>query len=89
YVEITNYGGIIVSIVVPDREGKLGDVLLGCKTVEDYIPNNGYLGEVTNFRIGTYLLYLSGGAVLTVLLAAVGAAAAFCRFSVSSLKKEE
>lgn len=45
--------------------------------------------EVTNFRIGTYLLYLSGGAVLTVLLAAVGAAAAFCRFSVSSLKKEE
>ena len=51
YVEITNYGGIIVSIVVPDREGKLGDVLLGCKTVEDYIPNNGYLGALIG-RIG-------------------------------------
>lgn len=30
--------------------------------------------EVTNFRIGTYLLYLSGAAVLVILLAAIGAA---------------
>ena len=29
--------------------------------------------EVTNFRIGTYLLYLSGAAVLVILLAAIGA----------------
>ena len=36
--------------------------------------------EVTNFRIGTYLLYLSGAAVLTILLASVGAAYAFDRF---------
>lgn len=37
--------------------------------------------EVTNFRIGTYLLYLSGAAVLVVLLAAIGAASAFDRYS--------
>ena len=30
--------------------------------------------EVTNFRIGTYLLYLSGAAVLVMLLSAIGAA---------------
>ena len=30
--------------------------------------------EVTNFRIGTYLLYLSGSGMLTVLCAAIGAA---------------
>ena len=42
--------------------------------------------EVTNFRIGTYLLYLSGAAVLVVLLAAVGAAFAFERFSRPSHK---
>jgi len=27
-VAITNYGGIVVSIVVPDRSGKPGDVVL-------------------------------------------------------------
>ena len=36
--------------------------------------------EVTNFRIGTYLLYLSGAAVLVILLAAVGAAYGFERY---------
>ncbi len=51
HVDICNYGGILVSIVVPDTEGKAGDVLLGCKTVEDYIPNNGYLGALIG-RVG-------------------------------------
>lgn len=50
-VSITNYGGILVSIVVPDRDGKPGDVLLGCKTVTDYLPNDGYLGALIG-RIG-------------------------------------
>lgn len=36
-VKITNYGAIITSIVVPDRDGKLGDVALGYDRVEDYI----------------------------------------------------
>ena len=26
---ITNYGGIVVSLTVPDKDGKLGDVVLG------------------------------------------------------------
>ena len=44
--------------------------------------------EVTNFRIGTYLLYLSGAAVLTILLASVGAAYAFDRFMSKRQRRE-
>ena len=37
-VEITNFGGIIHAINVPDRDGKLGDVVLGYKDVNGYLP---------------------------------------------------
>lgn len=43
---VTNYGGILVSIIVPDRNGKMDDVLLGCTSVEGYIPTNGYVGAL-------------------------------------------
>lgn len=36
-VKITNFGAIITSIVVPDRNGKPGDVVLGYDRVEGYI----------------------------------------------------
>jgi aldose 1-epimerase len=36
-VRITNYGAIITSIVVPDRDGEMADVALGYDRVEDYI----------------------------------------------------
>ena len=36
-VKVTNYGAIITSIMVPDRDGKLADVALGYDRVEDYI----------------------------------------------------
>ena len=34
---ITNYGGRIVSIMVPDREGNMRDVVLGHDSIADYI----------------------------------------------------
>jgi aldose 1-epimerase len=34
---LTNYGGRIVSIMVPDRTGKLRDVVLGFDSIADYI----------------------------------------------------
>ena len=37
YVEITNYGGRVVSINVPDRDGKLTDVVLGYDNIDDYV----------------------------------------------------
>lgn len=36
-VHVTNYGAIITSILVPDRQGKLGDVALGYNDVSGYI----------------------------------------------------
>jgi aldose 1-epimerase len=37
--KITNYGGIVVSLAVPDKNGKLGDVVLGYDTLNDYHPD--------------------------------------------------
>ena len=39
-VTITNYGGRLMSIMVPDRDGVLQDVVLGFDNVEDYFPEN-------------------------------------------------
>jgi aldose 1-epimerase len=36
-VRVLTYGGIIQSIVVPGKNGKLADVVLGFKTLQDYI----------------------------------------------------
>ncbi len=47
-VNVTNYGAIITSIVVPDRNGNPGDVALGYNRVEDYINavDKPYFGAV-------------------------------------------
>lgn len=37
---ITNYGGRIVSLMVPDSNGKLKDVVLGFDSIEAYLPEN-------------------------------------------------
>jgi aldose 1-epimerase len=49
-VQITNYGGIITSIKVPDRHGRLGDVVLGFDTVGRYEKDSPYFGAL----IGRY-----------------------------------
>jgi aldose 1-epimerase len=36
-VRVTNYGGIVTSIKVPDREGKPGEVVLGFDSLEEYL----------------------------------------------------
>lgn len=44
---ITNYGGIVVSLTVPDRHGHLGDVILGNDSLATYVKDNGpYLGAL-------------------------------------------
>lgn len=42
--KITNYGGIVTSILVPDKNGNLGDVVLGYDNLEGYLKNNPYFG---------------------------------------------
>lgn len=58
-VEISamNYGGIIQSIRVPDRNGKLADIVLGHDTAEGYMPNPPYLGAI----VGRYANRIANG----------------------------
>ncbi len=42
--KITNYGGIVVSLTAPDKNGKFGDVVLGYDTLNDYIGSTPYFG---------------------------------------------
>lgn len=44
YVRILNLGGIIQSLCVPDRDGKLVDVVLGFDTIPEYESDPEYLG---------------------------------------------
>ncbi len=46
-ISITNYGGIVTSIRVPDRDGNLADVALGYNKVEDYVAGSPYFGCIT------------------------------------------
>jgi aldose 1-epimerase len=50
--KITNYGGILVSLVVPDRNGRPADVVLGFDTVEKYVADNGPHFGATIGRFG-------------------------------------
>jgi aldose 1-epimerase len=45
-VSITNYGGAVVSLKMPDRNGKLADVVLGYDTVEGYVSDKAYFGAL-------------------------------------------
>ena len=49
-VKITNYGGIVTSLKVPDRTGRLGDVVLGFDNLDAYLKGHPYFGAV----IGRY-----------------------------------
>ncbi len=46
YVSIMDYGATVVDLVVPDRDGKLGDVSLGFDTFEPYLTKSPYFGAV-------------------------------------------
>jgi aldose 1-epimerase len=47
---ISNYGGLVISLSVPDRDGKMGDVVLGYDNLEGYLKDTPYFGAL----IGRY-----------------------------------
>jgi len=49
-VRVMNYGGIVVSLRVPDKAGKLDDVVLGYDSFTEYLDNKAYFGAI----IGRY-----------------------------------
>ena len=60
-VSITNFGGRIMSIIVPDKDGQPRDVVLGFEKVEDYFPEN----NLTDFgaAIGRYANRINQGKI--------------------------
>src|SRR5687768_15565991 len=44
--KITNYGGIITELHVPDKAGKNGDIVLGYDKLDDYVKATPYFGAV-------------------------------------------
>jgi aldose 1-epimerase len=62
-VEIINYGGIVVSLKVPDSKGNFKDVVLGYNSLEKYMVNapffGGIIGRHAN-RIGNSCFQLNG-----------------------------
>jgi aldose 1-epimerase len=44
--KITNYGGIVTSLRVPDRRGRLGDVVLGYDNLASYVKATPYFGAI-------------------------------------------
>jgi aldose 1-epimerase len=55
-VQLTNYGGKIVSIWVPDRHGRLNDINLGYETARAYIHGTASLGAT----MGRYANRIAG-----------------------------
>ncbi|SKB82713.1 aldose epimerase family protein [Macellibacteroides fermentans] len=47
---ITNYGGRMVSLMAPDKNGKMTDVVLGYDSISDYLKSDGNFGAL----IGRY-----------------------------------
>jgi len=54
---IMTYGGIIVSLRTPDRNGKIDDVVLGCDSVEKYEAQTAHFGGI----IGRYANRIAHG----------------------------
>jgi aldose 1-epimerase len=62
---IINYGGIVLSLKTPDRNGKPGDVVLGFDTLDEYLadnnsPSTGFFGAL----IGRYANRIASGSFL-------------------------
>jgi aldose 1-epimerase len=56
---ITNYGGILVSLIVPDRNGKFSDVVLGFDDLEGYLNEHPCFGAT----IGRYANRIAAGRI--------------------------
>jgi len=57
-LRVTNYGGIIVSLRVPDKNGSVADVVLGYDNLDGYAKNPAYFGAI----VGRYANRIANGA---------------------------
>lgn len=60
-ITVTNYGGRVVSLMVPDKNGKLEDVVLGYESIDGYLnANEQYFGA----SIGRYGNRIANGSFI-------------------------
>lgn len=62
-VRLTNFGATLVNLFVPDKNGKLEDVVLGFDNLEDYVSNPSFFGVTVGpsaNRIGEAAFTLNG-----------------------------
>ncbi len=55
--KITSYGGTIVSLKVPDKQGRFADVVLGYDKLEDYVKSHAFFGAI----VGRYANRIANG----------------------------
>jgi aldose 1-epimerase len=55
--QIMNYGATLVSLGVPDRDGNVADITLGCDSIEDYMAASPYFGST----VGRYANRIAKG----------------------------
>jgi aldose 1-epimerase len=61
--KITNYGAIVTELHVPDRSGRLADVVLGFESLDGYLAGHPYFGAIVGRvanRIGNAAFTLEG-----------------------------
>jgi aldose 1-epimerase len=46
-LQVLTYGGIVTSLRVPDREGRVADVVLGFDSLDSYVAGRSYFGAIT------------------------------------------
>lgn len=56
-VKITNYGGIVTSIMMPDKKGHSGDIVLGYDSLDGYLKGSPYFGAI----VGRYANRIAKG----------------------------
>ncbi|MBN1438434.1 MAG: galactose mutarotase [Anaerolineales bacterium] len=62
-IKITNWGGIVTHLLVPDKSGKLDDIVLGFDSLEPYLSRHPYFGAIIGRygnRIGKAQFTLNG-----------------------------
>ena len=55
--QVMNYGAILVSLSVPDRDGNISDITLGCDSIEGYMEASPYFGST----VGRYANRIARG----------------------------
>ena len=56
-MQVTNYGGKIVSLFIPDRDGNMGDIVFGYENIRDYLDGNRSFGAI----VGRYANRIAAG----------------------------